>query len=139
MTCQMTMNSLVERHRPEDLLLAALAALSERGVDTLKTTETSFHEHFGRALEAFRGAGGELASLADHFYWNRVTGTYDELDHALITAEQQGFVRFPNPSYSRLQLSLTPKIARRVLNEWAPAEQAVICQAAMAMYRNAHS
>jgi hypothetical protein len=47
-----------------------------------------------------------------------VSRTYDQLDHALIAAEQLGWVKFPNPSYNRLQITMSPRDAKRLLDEW---------------------
>ena len=40
--------------RPEDLLIGALAALALEGRDTLRTTDKSFHQHFGADDVIFR-------------------------------------------------------------------------------------
>ncbi len=114
------MITLTEVNKPEDLLLGSLAALSLQGVDTLRTTDKSFHERFGKALAVFREAGGPLATLAEAFHKDVVSSTYDELDHALIAAEQLGLLRFPNPSYSRLQITVPPRVAEKFLSGWAP-------------------
>src|SRR5689334_15029731 len=101
----------VGTRRAEDLLLGALAVLALKGVTTLRVTDRTFHDHFGEALDVFKHASGEIASLASEYHRDIVSNTYDELDHALITAEQHRFVGFPNPSYSRLQIKLTPRAA----------------------------
>ncbi len=105
--------------RTEDLLVGTLAALALKGVDTIKTADKSFHASFGSALETFRKAGGELADLANCYYRDVVSRTYDELDHALISAEQFGLVRFPNPSYSRLQITISRRVANQLLADLA--------------------
>ena len=119
----------IER-RTEDLLIAILAEISNLGVDTLRMSDRKFHEHFGTALSRLKQAGGEVADLAGQFYKNVVTDTYDELDHSLITAEQFGFVKFPNPSYSRLTIAITPRMAHRLLKDWDAEERIAIRQAA---------
>jgi len=101
----------------EDLLVGALAVLALQGITTLRTTDRSFHEHFGKALEVFKNSGGRLGELARRYYRDVVSQTYEALDDALITAEQFGFVKFPNPTYSRLQIAMTPRVARRLLEE----------------------
>lgn len=112
------MPTLTEARKAEDLLIGALAVLTLKGVDTLRTTDKTFHDHFGKALDAFRTAGGDLAGLANSYHKDVVSNTYDELDHALIAAEQLGLVRFPNPSYSRLQITITPRVAEKILAGW---------------------
>lgn len=104
--------------RAEDLVFAILAMLAKDGVDTLKTSDKAFHVGFAAALAKLREAGGELSELSNQFYADPVSATYDELDHALIAAEQFGLVRFPNPSYSRLQLTITPRVAEQLLQSW---------------------
>jgi hypothetical protein len=116
--------------RPEDLLLGALAVLALNGHTTLRVTDRSFHDHFGKALDIFRSAGGEVAQLADEYHCDVVSETYDELDHALIAAEQHRFVGFPNPTYSRLQIKMTRRAAERLLDMWTPDERRVFREAA---------
>lgn len=106
-------------HRPEDLLLGVLAALSISGTTTLRTTDKQFHLRFSKALEIFSSAPGKQARLAKFFHRDPVSKTYDQLDHALIAAEQMGWVKFPNPSFSRFQITMTPRDAERLLDEWA--------------------
>ena len=121
--------------RAEDLLLGALAVLALRGVRTLRVTDRTFHDHFGEALSIFKDAGGEVAELASEYHRDIVSNTYDELDHALITAEQHRFVGFPNPSYSRLQIKLTPRAAERILESWA-GDRGVFERAAESLRRS---
>lgn len=108
--------------RAEDLLLGALAVLALDGHTTLRVSDRSFHEHFGKALEVFRAEGGEVAELANEYHQDIVSETYDELDHALIAAEQHRFVGFPNPTYSRLQIKMTRRAASRILSVWSAEE-----------------
>jgi hypothetical protein len=119
--------------RAEDLLLGALAVLAIQGHTTLRVTDRSFHDHFGKALEIFRQAGGEIAQLAEEYHRDIVSETYDELDHALIAAEQHRFVGFPNPTYSKLQIKMTRKAAERLLHVWLPAERKVFEAAAQSL------
>lgn len=121
--------------RTEDLLIAILAEISLQGTDTLRMSDRKFHEHFGRALSRLKAFGGELEELANQFYKNVVTDTYDELDHSLITAEQFGFVKFPNPSYSRLTIAITPRMARRLLKDWSDEDRSAIREAAKEIVR----
>lgn len=121
--------------RTEDLLIAILAQLSLQGVETLKVSDRRFHEQFGRALDRLRRSGDELADLASQFYKNVLTDTYDELDHSLITAEQFGFVKFPNPTYSRLTIAITPRMAHRLMQDWPPSHQEAIRQASEEMLK----
>ena len=115
--------------KAEDLVIAVLAELSVQGIDTLRMNDRQFHDHFGIVLDRLRQAGGELKDLADQFYKNIVTDTYDELDHSLITAEQFGFVKFPNPTYSRLTIAITPRMAHRLLASWDSGERSMIASA----------
>ena len=114
---------LSDTKRAEDLLLGALAVLALQGHTTLRVSDRSFHNHFGKALEVFREMGGEVADLATEYHRDIVSDTYDELDHALIAAEQHRFVGFPNPTYSRLQIKMTRRAAQRILSAWSDAER----------------
>lgn len=134
----MTGTATQESKRPEDLLIGALAALALEGRDTLRTSDKDFHQAFGAALEVFRNAGGELAELAGHYYRDVVSNTFDELDHALITAEQFGLVKFPNPSYSRLQVAIPPRVAERLLSDWGELRP-IIQKAAQELYRSTYA
>jgi hypothetical protein len=109
-------NMATETLHPEDLLIGILAALSLRGRNTLKTTDKIFHSAFGKALEVFKGSDDErLAGLAESYYPDVVSKTYGELNHALITAEGYSLLRYPNPSYTRLPITMTPAVAEQLL------------------------
>lgn len=135
----MTGTPVRQTRRPEDLLIGALAALALTGRDTLRTTDKSFHEHFGAALDVYREAGGELGDLSSSYYRDIVSDTFDELDHALITAEQFGLVKFPNPSYSRLHITIPPRVAERLLAEWGADLRPVFERAAEELYRSTYA
>jgi hypothetical protein len=122
--------------RPEDLLFGALAVLSLDQVTTLRTNDRSFHDHFAEALKVFEDAGGEIAELASQFFCDVVSNTYDELDQALIAAEQYRFVGFPNPSYNRLAIRITPRAAERILAEWTPEQRDVFKKAAESLRKS---
>jgi hypothetical protein len=102
----------------EDLLIGILAVLSLRGRDSLKTTDKIFHAAFGEALNVFRADTEGLGKLAESYYPDVVSNTYDELNHALIAAESHNLIRFPNPSYRRLQITMTPRVATALLNSY---------------------
>lgn len=131
--------SLGQAKRSEDLLIGALAILALRGKETLRTTDKSFHQHFGKALEVFRSVGGELGDLASNYYKDIVSNTFDELDHALITAEQFGMVKFPNPSYSSLQITMTPRVAEKELASWDSNSRKTFERAADELYRSTYA
>lgn len=109
--------------RTEDLLIGVLAVLALKGKETLKTTDKVFHSAFKSALEVFAKAGGELAELAESYYPDVVTKTYDELNGALIAAESVSLLRFPNPSYSRMQITITPRVAEELLENYPDQKQ----------------
>ena len=131
--------TLVLPKRPEDLLIGALAVLALDGKETLRTTDKTFHQHFGAALDVFRQAGGELEELAGNYYRDVVSNTFDELDHAIITAEQFGLVKFPNPTYSRLQITIPPRVAERLLRDWGVEARPVFETAAKELYRSTYA
>jgi hypothetical protein len=118
--------------RTEDLLIGVLAVLSLQRKETLKITDKVFHKAFGSALDVFRNAGGELQELADSYVPDVVSNTYDELNDALIAAESFHLLRFPNPSYSRLQITMTPRVAQQLLEKY-PGQRGAFEQAAKAL------
>ena len=108
--------------KTEDLLIGVLAVLSLRGKDSLKTTDKVFHSAFGAALDVFKNNDTRLARLAEAYYPDVVSNTYDELNHALIAAESYSLLRFPNPSYTRLQITMTPRVATTLLGTYGDKE-----------------
>jgi hypothetical protein len=120
--------------RTEDLLIGILAVLALHGKETLRTTDKVFHRAFGDALEVFKRAEGPLKDLAEDYDPDVVTKTYDELNNALIAAEGFQLLRFPNPSYSRLQITMTPRVAESLLTKYPQQRQvfeaaaAVLCE-----------
>jgi len=123
--------------RPEDLVIGLLAVLADRGVETLKTTDKVLHASFGAALGVFHAAGGTFEELAESFYSDVVTNTYDELNNAIIAAQGLNFLRFPNPSYSRLQLTIPPSAVSRILyKKFSAAQRKVFEEAATALQQS---
>jgi hypothetical protein len=118
--------------RTEDLLIGVLAVLALKGRDSLKTTDKLFHSAFKSALDVFANAGGELGELANSYYPDVVSKTYDELNAALIAAESVSLLRFPNPSYTRMQITITPRVAEALLDNY-PGERQVFEDAANAL------
>ncbi|HZJ01071.1 MAG TPA: hypothetical protein VFD22_10455 [Gemmatimonadaceae bacterium] len=109
--------------KTEDLLIGMLAVLSLRGRDSVKTTDKAFHSAFGNALEVFKSDDSEIAKVADEYYPDIVSNTYDELNNALIVAEGYSLLRFPNPSYTRLQITMTPRVATTFLNGYGEKKE----------------
>jgi len=109
--------------RSEDLVLALFAAASLNGTSILELSDTSMHRRFDSVLKVLESAGGDLADLAKLFHKNVVNGTYDLLNLALVSAEHGLWVKFPNPSYSRVLISMTPREAQGFLREWPGVEQ----------------
>jgi hypothetical protein len=122
--------------RPEDLLLGPIAVLALSGVTTLRLHQNTFHDVFTEALKVFQEAAGEFAELASRYHRDIVSGTYDELEHALIAAERSKYIGMPNPTYSRLQIKLTPRAALRLLEKWPPEQRSVIEKAAESLRRS---
>jgi hypothetical protein len=127
------MNGVEQERKAEDLLIGALAVLAKEDVDTLRIDDRTFHAAFGAALEVFRKAGGRLEQLSRTFYRDVVSKTYEKLDDALISAEHFGMVKFPNPSYSRLEITITPRVAEQLLGDWSDAERETFRDAAHAL------
>jgi hypothetical protein len=104
--------------QPHDLVFGLLAALAQRGVETLRTDDTVLHGAFGTALNVFRKSNGDLAVLADYYYADAVTDNYDELNNALIEAQSFDLIGFPNPSYSKLEVKIAPDAAEKMLRSF---------------------
>jgi hypothetical protein len=100
---------------PRDLFIGVLAALAKQGVYSLKIHDRVLHRAWGAALQVFRSKGGVLARLADKYYQDHGTGAFDELEHSIIAAEGSGYLRFPNPTYRKLQLTVSPRTAEDIL------------------------
>ena len=100
---------------PKDLLIGVLAELSLRGIDSIRISDYALHEVFGKALEVYRAQGGELAELASMYYDDGITEANDELERSIIAAEGSGYLRFPNPTYRKLHLTIAPRAAEDIL------------------------
>jgi hypothetical protein len=101
---------------PKDLLIGLLAELSLRGFDSIRISDYALHDAFNKALAVYRESGGELASLADTYYDDGITEANDELERAIIAAEGSGYLRFPNPTYRKLHLTIAPRAAQEILS-----------------------
>jgi len=122
--------------RTEDLLIGVLAVIALKGRDTLKTTDKLFHSAFAKALDVFfRKGNADIVDLADSYYQDVVTNKYEELDDALIAAERFSLLRFPNPSYSRLQVTMTSNVAENFLAKY-PDQRETFEEAAQVLLEN---
>jgi hypothetical protein len=104
--------------QPHDLVFGLLAVFAQRGVETLRTTDTVLHGAIAAALDVFRTSSGDLAQLADHYFADAVTDNYDELNNALIEAQSFDLIGFPNPSYSKLEVKIAPDAAEKMLRSF---------------------
>ena len=123
-----------EKMLKEDRAFGAfLAALAERGVVQIAGASRAVHEAFKAALETLQ-ADETLRPYFAHYFASRSTGRIDELDQALVRGEAAGIVQYGNPSYSRIQISLTPYEAEELLSEF-PERREVFMNAATAFQR----
>jgi hypothetical protein len=107
---------------------AFLAALADLGVVQVAGASTAVHEAFKAALETLQ-ADEELQPYFAHYFASRSTGRIDELDQALVRGEAAGIIQYANPTYSRIQISLTPYEAEVLLGEF-PGKREVFTRAA---------
>lgn len=128
---------LTPQRQAEDLLIGILATLARNGKNTIRINDRNFHAAFGKALDVFRKAGGELESLAKSFYRDLVSKTYEKLDDAIISAEHYGMIKISNPSFERLEISITPRVAEQILSEWSSDDRARIEEATSEFRRRA--
>lgn len=117
------MATSMQPERTEDLLVGILAVMALRKRDTLRTSDKVLHQAFGAALKVFKNTGGDFCDVAESYYPDVVTETYDELNNALIAAESFNLLRFPNPTYSRLQITMTPRVAEQLLAPYGEDRQ----------------
>ncbi len=109
---------------------AFLAALADRGMVQDAGASQAVHSAFRAALETLQ-ADQVLSAYFAHYYPSRITGRIDELDQALVRGESAGIVQYGNPTYSRIQISLTPYEAEQLLNQF-PGQREVLRAAAEA-------
>jgi len=96
---------------------AFLAALADRGMVQIAGPSQAVHSAFRVALDTLQ-ADEVLAPYFAHYFPSRITGRIDELDQALVRGESAGIVQYGNPTYSRIQISLTPYEAEQLLNQF---------------------
>jgi hypothetical protein len=107
---------------------AFLAALVRQGMGQIAGASMAVHDAFKAALEVLQ-EDERIAPYFKHFYASRSTGRVDELDQALIRGEAAGTVLYGNPTYSRIQISLSPFEVEELLSQFA-ADRAVFSRAA---------
>lgn len=103
-----TVGDIETREAMADRAFAAvLAALAEQGLEYMSAGVDVLHRCFAAALTVLR-SDDELRPLFKRFRPDPVSGRFEELDRAIIRAEQFGIVQFPNPSYTRVRVALSP-------------------------------
>ncbi|HYH81491.1 MAG TPA: hypothetical protein VEX86_16930 [Longimicrobium sp.] len=112
---------------------AFLAALADRGVVQIAGASTAVHEAFKAALARLQ-ADEVVGPYFAHYFPSRSTGRIDELDQALVRGEAAGIVQYANPTYSRIQISLTPFETDELLSEF-PEHRQVFSEAAEAFQK----
>ena len=96
--------------------VAFLGALSAQGLGQMTARGDILHTSFAGALNVLRSSP-EAVSLFRRFRANPTSGRFEALDRAIIRAEQYGLVQFPNPSYTRVRVALSPIDAELVLQD----------------------
>jgi hypothetical protein len=102
----------------ETVFLAFLAALYKAGFKQINDSGDALHESFAKGLDVLRSDVDLQPALA-RFKMGAFSGRIDALDQALIRAEQFGWVQFPNPSYERMTLAMSPSDAEHLLSQVA--------------------
>ena len=119
--------------REDAAFSAFLAALADRGMVQIAGPSQAVHSAFRLALETLQ-ADETLGRYFAHYFPSRITGRIDELDQALVRGESAGIVQYGNPTYSRIQISLTPYEVERLLDQF-PDQRATLQTAAGAFER----
>ena len=96
--------------------LAFLAALYLQGLEQMSARGGILHTSFQGALRVLR-ENAATGTWFRRFRASPTSGHFEALDRAIIRAEQYGFVQFPNPSYTRVQVALSPVDAHKLLED----------------------
>lgn len=101
---------------------AFLAALLQSGLGELSATRDVLHGAFSAALDTLRRDERTLKAFAN--FRSGVDESFiAEFDDALMRAEKYKLVQFPNPSYTRVRIAMTPWTAEEFLDEVGDAEE----------------
>jgi hypothetical protein len=96
--------------------LAFLAALYLDGLEQMSAGEDLLHKSFDGALKVLR-QDDATSIWFRRFRASPTSGRFEALDRAIIRAEQYGLVQFPNPSYTRVRVALSPTDAHALLDD----------------------
>ncbi|MEX2282557.1 MAG: hypothetical protein WEE89_08740 [Gemmatimonadota bacterium] len=121
----------------ERAFLAFLAALYIRGIEELDDSGDVLHGSFDHALGVLKG-DEQLSKAFARYRMGGFSGRIDALDQALIRAEQFGWVQFPNPSYQRMAIAMSPADAESILSSFGK-QRATIESAATAFEEHFHA
>jgi hypothetical protein len=108
----------VERGEAESdrAFVAFLAALYLEGLQQMSAGGDVLHKSFRGALQVLR-QNPAAATWFRRFRASPTSGRFEALDRAIIRAEQYGLVHFPNPSYTRVHVALSPIDAEALLSD----------------------
>lgn len=101
---------------------AFLAALLKNGLGELSATRDVLHGAFAAALDVLRSDERTSSAFAGFRSGNEQDGFITEFDDALMRAEKYKLVQFPNPSYTRVRIAMTPWTAQEFLAEVGDAQ-----------------
>lgn len=101
-----------------------LGAVYLEGLAQMAADSQMLHECFAAAMPVLQ-SDPALALAFRRFMRESVTSRFDELDAALIEAEQYGLVQFPNPSYSRVRIAMSRRDANRFLRDLGDSRETV--------------
>lgn len=121
-----TTNEAVDRVNPDadEAFLGFLGAIYLEGLGQIAADSKLMHECFAAALPRLN-ADASLVGAFRRFSLEAATQRFDELDAALIEAEQYGLVQFPNPSYARVRIAMSRRDAERFVGDVGEAATAL--------------
>ncbi|HYH81508.1 MAG TPA: hypothetical protein VEX86_17015 [Longimicrobium sp.] len=96
--------------------VAFLAALYLEGLEQMSAGGDLLHKSFHGALHVLR-QNATTGGWFRRFRASPTSGRIEALDRAIIRAEQYGLVQFPNPSYTRVRVALSPVDAQLLLSD----------------------
>lgn len=111
MAATATVHNAITAQEFAEGLLAALAALEH---NEITATQSELHKAFRAVVEAAAKADGLSVDLTDIDY-DPLYGLSGWLDEFLARAQRDLLISRPNPSYSRIQITISPDEADELL------------------------
>jgi len=100
----------------EDFAEGLLAALAVAGEQTITASQTQLHRAFREVLSELTKQEGLEVDLRDVDY-DPLYSLSGWLDQFLARAQRDLLISFPNPSYERMEIRVTPEEGQHLLDE----------------------